>query len=270
MARLFLRQIPAQTRGRYFTAVPPPLCPRCEQFPDGGQSVKALEEFQDFFSRATQTAHGIYALYRREKLYYVGLARNLRARLKNHLRDRHRDQWDRFSIYLTSSDDYIRELESLVLRIVSPPGNRVMGKFPGAANLRRKLQRYIRWQAREREQLLLGAIRRKPLPESRRKLVRPLRGKFGRNMTLRGQINGVTYSARLLTNGAIVVKRKRYNTPTEAALASVRTASGSTDGASGWSSELRVSGSGYGSCSSVRVGQSSSAPGDVRLPARRG
>jgi len=184
--------------------------------------VKALEEFQDFFSRATQTAHGIYALYRREKLYYVGLARNLRARLKNHLRDRHRDQWDRFSIYLTSSDDYIRELESLVLRIVSPPGNRVMGKFPGAANLRRKLQRYIRWQAREREQLLLGAIRRKPLPESRRKLVRPLRGKFGRNMTLRGQINGVTYSARLLTNGAIVVKRKRYNTPTEAALASVR------------------------------------------------
>jgi type I restriction-modification system DNA methylase subunit len=33
--------------------------------------------------------HGVYALYRGNRLYYVGLASNLRSRLNTHLRDRH-------------------------------------------------------------------------------------------------------------------------------------------------------------------------------------
>ena len=54
---------------------------------------------------------GVYALYKRGRLHYVGLANNLIGRLKTHLRDRHRGSWDRFSVYLTSDAEHMRELE---------------------------------------------------------------------------------------------------------------------------------------------------------------
>jgi hypothetical protein len=60
---------------------------------------------------------GVYALYRRKKTYYVGLASNLRSRLVHHLKDRHGDSWDRFSGYFTIGDTHLKELESLNLRI---------------------------------------------------------------------------------------------------------------------------------------------------------
>jgi hypothetical protein len=41
---------------------------------------------------------GIYLLYRRKSLYYVGLANNLLGRLKSHQDNKHSGQWDRFVI----------------------------------------------------------------------------------------------------------------------------------------------------------------------------
>jgi len=76
-----------------------------------------------------------YALYKGKDLYYVGLAKNLRSRLHGHLKDRHAEAWDRFSVYLTQGDEHLKELESLVLRIAAPTGNRVAGKFIGARDL---------------------------------------------------------------------------------------------------------------------------------------
>lgn len=87
--------------------------------------------------------NGIYALYRGKRLYYVGLATNLRSRLRSHLRDRHAGTWDRFSLYLTDGDRHLREIESLVLRISDPKGNRVWGALPGAKDLRREFRRAI-------------------------------------------------------------------------------------------------------------------------------
>ena len=63
-----------------------------------GISAKALEQYQDIIREYIRGRHGIYALYKQERLYYVGLASNLRSRLKAHLRDRHKDLWDRFSV----------------------------------------------------------------------------------------------------------------------------------------------------------------------------
>jgi len=62
-------------------------------------------------------------LRRYDKLYYVGLAIDLRRRLKQHLKDKHVDSWDRFSIYITIGDHHIKEMESLLLRITRPAGN---------------------------------------------------------------------------------------------------------------------------------------------------
>src|SRR5687768_9314386 len=70
---------------------------------------------------------GIYALYKGDALYYVGLASNLMPRVKHHLKDRHARRWETFSVYLTRDNDHIKPLESLLLRIVQPKGNRVKG-----------------------------------------------------------------------------------------------------------------------------------------------
>ena len=64
-------------------------------------SRDALETYQRIIKSFVKGRHGIYALYKKDKLYYVGLASNLRNRLKHHLRDRHANRWDRFSVYLT-------------------------------------------------------------------------------------------------------------------------------------------------------------------------
>ena len=52
-------------------------------------SRTALEEYQDSIRQYIRGRHGVYALFRRGKLHYVGLARNLRVRLSR-LDDLHR------------------------------------------------------------------------------------------------------------------------------------------------------------------------------------
>ena len=86
---------------------------------------------------------GIYALYRKKKLYYVGLAKALRNRLKAHVKNRHSNSWDRFSIYLTIKDQHIREIEALILRVANPPGAKQRGKLFQSENMRQQIQRAI-------------------------------------------------------------------------------------------------------------------------------
>src|SRR5437868_5268080 len=89
-------------------------------------SSDALEKYQDIIRNYVRGREGIYALYAGDKLYYVGLARNLRNRLKQHRKDRHSRKWERFSVYLTvGSDSHIKELVFLVLRIVKLKVNKV-------------------------------------------------------------------------------------------------------------------------------------------------
>src|SRR5579872_6150739 len=87
-------------------------------------SRDALEEYQAILRSYVRRRQGIYALYRKGKLYYIGLATNLRNRLNNHLKDHHANSWDRFSVYLTIGDSHLRELEALAVRIVRPKGNK--------------------------------------------------------------------------------------------------------------------------------------------------
>ncbi len=71
-------------------------------------SRDALEKYQNIIRRYVRRRQGVYALYRRGKLYYVGLAINLRSRLSHHLRNRHGDSWDRFSVDLTIRDSHLK------------------------------------------------------------------------------------------------------------------------------------------------------------------
>lgn len=83
-----------------------------------GISGKVLEQYRPLIGQLIKRRAGVYALYKNDRLYYVGLASNLMARVNGHLKDRHKGKWDRFSVYLTIADSHIRPLEALLLRIV--------------------------------------------------------------------------------------------------------------------------------------------------------
>lgn len=48
------------------------------------------------------------------------------TRVNHHLKDWHKGKWDRFSVYLTNDDEHIKPLESLMLRIINPKGNKAL------------------------------------------------------------------------------------------------------------------------------------------------
>lgn len=188
-----------------------------------GISRAALEEYQQFFREQARRRNGVYALYRRKKLYYVGLARDLRGRLTHHLKDRHGESWDRFSMYLTAGDDHIRELESMVLRIVRPSGNRQMGRFARAQNLRREFSRMVREDARDRLDKLLGRERPKGPPRPRRSGPVPVLAPYiTKRMKLRATYKGKALRARVRRNGIVVFNGKQYMSPSLAAAAASR------------------------------------------------
>jgi len=182
-------------------------------------SWRIMEEYSQLIREMIRRRSGVYALYRKNRLYYVGLASNLMGRLKTHLRDRHRGAWDRFSVYLTVRDDHMKDLESLVLRMVSPAGNKVKGKLTGAANLRPQLNQQMRDHDADRRALLLGgqvARRRRRAKTRNTKGTRILSGLVERRIPLRGLRNGRTYKASLHIDGTIRYKNGLYASPTAA------------------------------------------------------
>src|SRR6266571_6184555 len=96
-----------------------------------------FEEHKDVLREFLKGRHGVYALYKGVRLYYVGLASSMRSRLRHHLKDRHAGRWGHFSVYVTSTDDHLRELEALALRIASPKGNKSFTKFARSHDLKK-------------------------------------------------------------------------------------------------------------------------------------
>jgi len=168
--------------------------------------------------------HGVYALYKGKRLYYVGLATNLRGRINTHLRDKHAGKWDKFSLYLVRKADHIRELESLILRISDPTGNATKGKLPGAINLKSGLKKRLReTQQRELADLLGGKkkpsreIKRKPSISKSKTVRTPVLAKYNLGHTkLRATVKGVKYEARLRKDGTINLGGRVYNSPSMA------------------------------------------------------
>lgn len=186
-------------------------------------SRQALEKYQHTIRQYVRNRHGVYALYRREKLYYVGLATNLRTRLSHHLKDRHAQSWDRFSVYLTIGDSHLRELESLLLRIVKPKGNKQKGKFAKSEDLRRRFARDAKrsWQLEMRDLFGLAEVTKAP--------VKPVSPSSGRTpilaafidgpMKLRARFKGQTLHAAVGRGGTVRFGGKVYTSPSLAGAA---------------------------------------------------
>lgn len=185
-------------------------------------SGDVLAMYPEVIKKLIRGQSGIYALYRNESLYYVGLATNLMARLKTHLKDRHKQKWDRFSVYLTLHDEHMKELESLLLRIADPRGNKVRGKFNGSDNLRLQLKSLIKETNQARVTRLIGGGSAKSKVEKKAKSAngkRALAGIFERSIPLRGWHRGYEYRALLRKDGTIRYASEQFGSPSAAASA---------------------------------------------------
>lgn len=187
-------------------------------------SIGAFSAYPMQLTDLVQGRHGIYALYKGDRLYYVGLATNLRNRIKQHLNDRHAGKWNRFSLYLVRKAEHIKELESLILRISHPDGNATRGTLPGADNLRGALERSVLAEQARQNQSIFGFTisprprSRKPAqrpvptsPTSRKPALAPFMAKG--LTTLRARHKGKTLSAHVNPDGTIRFNGRTFTSP---------------------------------------------------------
>lgn len=186
-------------------------------------SRDALQKHHQIIRRHVRSRQEGYALHRQGHLYYVGLASNLRSRLSHHLKDRHRHSWDRFSVYITIGDHHLKELESLILRIVQPKGNRVAGKFPKSEDIRRRFARDIRAFQRDELRAILGkSFEEEELPETREGR-KPVLARYVKEaIHLRARHKGKLLRAHVRRDGQVRYAGKNYNSPSVAGAAAVK------------------------------------------------
>jgi hypothetical protein len=96
--------------------------------------------FQKGLDKIMRGYAGVYALYKGDKLYYVGLANNLYWRILRHTRNRHKGKWDRFAIFRVGRVRYLKDIETLLLNVAKPPGNSMSGRLHRDADLTRVIK----------------------------------------------------------------------------------------------------------------------------------
>ena len=96
---------------------------------------------------------GIYALYGKQQLYYVGLTTNLFGRVNHHLRDRHANKWDHFVIFRIKKVGYLKDIETLLTHLVDLPGNKVKGHIQRDGDINRILRQLLSEHTREIRQI---------------------------------------------------------------------------------------------------------------------
>lgn len=121
-----------------------------------GVSRELLSLYPTLITDVVGSRNGIYALYKGDKLYYVGLAKDLNQRLGQHLKNKHAKAWDSFSVYLTIGDAHMPELEAMIVRIVQPPGNTQLPRLSASQDVFKLFERSVKEEQRKEREWLLG------------------------------------------------------------------------------------------------------------------
>jgi hypothetical protein len=189
-------------------------------------NARIFDKYQKEITDMIKGHQGLYALYRKNKLYYVGLASNLRNRIKYHLRDRHQGKWTHFSLYIIRKSDHIKELESLLLRIAYPEGNSQRGKLRTTNNLLPKLKTQVKQKIKEEyEDLFKGhravKVKAKKKTASNSKVSKkekPLKGVFPKGKRLCATYKGKEYKAWVFRSGTVKLRSngQLYDSPSAA------------------------------------------------------
>lgn len=179
-------------------------------------SKDIFDKFSEPISKLVKGKHGVYALYDEGDLYYVGRAVDLERRVKQHLKDKHKALWTHFSLFFTEKKEYISIIESIIISIAQPVGNKIKPKGKIDNKDIKVLEKMIKEQQdRERIEMFGKNFTTK---SSKNKSNRPsLKGYFKSPHPLKKNYKGKEYTATLLTSGVIKFKGKLYNSPTAAA-----------------------------------------------------
>lgn len=192
-------------------------------------SSKIFSDYPQELTDLIGRKHGIYALYKGNRLYYVGLATNLRGRIKQHLRDKHTGKWDKFSLYLIKKAEHIKELETLIMRVADPAGNTAKGRLPYAENLKGELEHTLKTAQDKKLKDLLGrkvskkttkkrAVKRpRAKTQEEEPTLAPYMKKFNKSLKIRGIYKSVKYDAVVNKGGTVRYKGVVYNSPSTAA-----------------------------------------------------
>ena len=162
---------------------------------------------------------GIYALYDDKELYYVGKSVDLRGRVKHHLQDRHGGMWTHFSLFLLSSDRYIDQLESLVVRIVNPRGNRCKPRGDMGNTLIKQLEAMLDKKHKQEKRELFDSSRsmRRSTRIRASSEKKSLKHLVTKHTPIYRTYKGREYKAILTGGGRIKIGNKVFTTPMAAA-----------------------------------------------------
>ncbi len=126
-------------------------------------------------------------------------------------------------------EDHIREVESLLVRIANPSGNKTKGKLEKQGNLQPLLKDLVTAKVTEEIAKLFDERAKGPREDAgkkargqpkrrRRRRRRPLRGFFPSDKTIHAIYRGETHKARgSRRSGMIRFRGKSYNSPSMAA-----------------------------------------------------
>ena len=145
---------------------------------------------------------GIYALYDDNELYYVGRASDLKRRVNQHLNDRHDSQWTHFSVFLIKRADYINDIESLLIRIAEPVGNRVKPKGRDSKQLLMRLKAMLSRKHKEEVNELISG-RKSKISSKAKSRKETLVGMVSRRTPIYKTYKGKEYKAILTPAGKI-------------------------------------------------------------------
>lgn len=185
--------------------------------------AKVFDDFSSVITDLIKGHQGIYALFKKDRLYYVGLASNLKSRINAHRKDKLQNRWTHFSLYIIRKEGHIKEIESLVLRIAYPKGNIIRGKLKLSKDLRPLLKRKLKDEWIKQLGGIIGNRNRDDGKIKKGKIKkavkRVLQGYFQGGKVIYANYKGKAYKAWVSTNGSIRVNGKRFNSPSLAGLA---------------------------------------------------
>jgi len=127
---------------------------------------KVFDDYSSVITGLIKGHQGIYALYKKDRLYYVGLASNLKSRINAHKKDKHQGKWTHFSLYIIRKEDHIKEIESMILSIAYPKGNSIRGKLHNSKDLRPLLKNKLRAEWEKQFGEIIGS-RKKPVKKAK-------------------------------------------------------------------------------------------------------
>lgn len=190
-------------------------------------SKNVFRAYSSLITELIGRSPGVYALYDDMGLYYVGKSVDLKGRVHHHLKDRHKASWTHFSLYLFRHEHHVDEIESLLIRIITPKGNRVKPKGSSDGSMLKKLKEMvIARQKQEREEMFGSRLSKSGIV--RKKIKGSLKGLVRKTTVLFRTYKGKEYKAVLTPKGFIRLGGKIYNSPSSAGQSIVK------HGCNGW------------------------------------